>query len=577
MMMLEPWAEKKHPYIGMTMRVMYKELMSLGIIALIFTLIEVAVHPSKTVVIAFEYAHIFLFFLAVMNIVAVGATTYTSLRISRRWKKFQNLTTFKYEKDKNEYEALSAKQHSHHNVFWESFFWHGCNLKKLYRFNYLHDEMTFHDLRIQFLHYMDLPPVFNFSKYLRHVKSTIFVELVEIAWYSWLMVLSIFVVDCIRRIFYTSLTYDLAMLIALPWCNFIMCFVIYRKVKHVYWEMTKHPGLYFDEGSVLASELDLEEKGLPLRFSFASTSIPDDRESEERPSARALARYSREEVRVSNEKGRKEFVSNLYSAESPAPLWKGVEYRNHNANDASKLTRATQVAVESDQEHNEIPADSEETKASVRSSVSDKASADGRDNKMSLDGRAGSVVSEDASNVNKTIHEHAIEVKMARAEDTGYPRWLTFFIPRLKRKASSAEKLFWFGSANFFAWLCQMTLLFSVILVTLNITDLIFDPPRSAEPYFIVALASGMITFILVQIILAFTMKKYTIVLNAAHLVEDELSAVLIEESLNNALVEDYDDDDDSEDESVHSEEEKKARKRSRLYFLGFMRQRLRI
>mmetsp|Transcript_20020 Transcript_20020/g.80197 ORF Transcript_20020/g.80197 Transcript_20020/m.80197 type:complete len:257 (-) Transcript_20020:2715-3485(-) len=242
MMMLEPWAEKKHPYIGMTMRVMYKELMSLGIIALIFTLIEVAVHPSKTVVIAFEYAHIFLFFLAVMNIVAVGATTYTSLRISRRWKKFQNLTTFKYEKDKNEYEALSAKQHSHHNVFWESFFWHGCNLKKLYRFNYLHDEMTFHDLRIQFLHYMDLPPVFNFSKYLRHVKSTIFVELVEIAWYSWLMVLSIFVVDCIRRIFYTSLTYDLAMLIALPWCNFIMCFVIYRKVKHVYWEMTKHPG-----------------------------------------------------------------------------------------------------------------------------------------------------------------------------------------------------------------------------------------------------------------------------------------------------------------------------------------------
>lgn len=43
---------------------------------------------------------------------------------------------------------------------------------------------------------------------------------------------------------------------------------------------------------MLASELDLEEKGLPLRFSFASTSIPDDRESEERPSARALARYS---------------------------------------------------------------------------------------------------------------------------------------------------------------------------------------------------------------------------------------------------------------------------------------------
>lgn len=82
---IEPWAEKKHPYIGMTMRVLYKEFMTLGFISLIFTFIEIYVHPSIVVVHAFEFAHIFLFMLAIMNAVAVGATTFTSLRISSKW------------------------------------------------------------------------------------------------------------------------------------------------------------------------------------------------------------------------------------------------------------------------------------------------------------------------------------------------------------------------------------------------------------------------------------------------------------------------------------------------------------
>lgn len=70
----------------------------------------------------------------------------------------------KYEHDKTEYEGLIKIKRRYKNFFWKHFFWFGCNLARQMRFNYLHEEMNFHDLRIQFLHYMDLPKNFNFSK-----------------------------------------------------------------------------------------------------------------------------------------------------------------------------------------------------------------------------------------------------------------------------------------------------------------------------------------------------------------------------------------------------------------------------
>lgn len=167
-----------------------------------------------------------------------------------------------------------------------------------------------------------------------------------------------------------------------------------------------------------------------------------------------------------------------------------------------------------------------------------------------------------------------METKEARVQQTNYPYWLTLIIPRLKRKACPAEKLFWFGSSHFFAWISQMTLFSSVILMSLVLTAIIFEPPDENIPsYQIVMIVSVFLAGICIQFVIAFLMKKYTIVLVAAQLVDEELSTVLKEESLRNTLVDDFDD-----DSSVGRDDESSAAKSSRLrdrfFFLGFMRNR---
>lgn len=77
---------------------------------------------------------------------------------------------------------------------------------------------------------------------MRHIKSTLFVDLVEIKPSIWFFLLVVFAVDCIRRIFYTSPSYDYFVIIVCTYVDLVAVFIIYIKIRRIYWELTKNPG-----------------------------------------------------------------------------------------------------------------------------------------------------------------------------------------------------------------------------------------------------------------------------------------------------------------------------------------------
>lgn len=158
-----------------------------------------------------------------------------------------------------------------------------------------------------------------------------------------------------------------------------------------------------------------------------------------------------------------------------------------------------------------------------------------------------------------SIMVHAEELKEAKEStpEANYPAWITKIVPRLKRVASPAEKLFWFGSHKFYMWCVEWVLFFTTINLSAALAKLGFaikerSLKNSAEKnpstttaklvgtsvrvvsknvtqqddlrLLIVALLVGVFALVYVLFRVAGIMKKYIFVLNNANMLPEVMT-----------------------------------------------------
>lgn len=254
---IEKWVANRHIHLQAVLRDLYRELMVLGIVSFVFVMYELIKHPDSTTVASFEYAHLFIFLLAIVHTLVVLSTVSTSLSLSRKWKWMEQMELVKYLELKEEYRKLKDRIVSHESWWWQYIGWWVSTPRRLFRYRKLHEVMAFHDIRFQFLYYRDLPEDFNFSAYLRKIKALTFIELVETHWTLWVIFLTIVFADLLRRRFSEGRVVESWFAIGASGFLILCTVILAFKIRNVYWQLTRHPATYFNNitKDVLLQEL----------------------------------------------------------------------------------------------------------------------------------------------------------------------------------------------------------------------------------------------------------------------------------------------------------------------------------
>lgn len=282
---LEHWINHKHQHLQAVTRVLYRELMVLGLVSFIFILYETIAKPTGDTVLSFEFAHVFIFLLAIFYTIVLIVAMVTSLRLSKRWKEMEQVDLVRYLHLKEKYTQFRHRIHEHKGSYWQLFHWWFPNIKNLFRYWDLHELMAFHDIRFQVIYYRNLPEHFRFASFLRKIKSASFLELVETHWSLYAILLVLVLADILRRYLtrsdidtpvkaaakvvmraavdkkdlppYEPDNAESAFIIVSAVLLGIFCQVLSSKIRKIYWELTKHPRVYYNnvEPAVLTEEL----------------------------------------------------------------------------------------------------------------------------------------------------------------------------------------------------------------------------------------------------------------------------------------------------------------------------------
>jgi Mlo family len=246
---LERWIAQRHLHLQAVLRNLYRELMVLGLVSFVFIFYEAIAHPPETAVLSFEFAHVFIFLLALFHTGVVLASIAASLSLSRRWKHMEQMELLAYLDLKDEFARYRARIHASPFLLHRRLYWWFPRVQTLLRYWHLHEIMAFHDIRFQFLFYRALPEDFNFSAYLRKVKAVTFIDLVDAHWSLWLCFLVIVLIDVARRSVWEDPTFESAFVLAAAVSLIAAAALLNHKIRSVYWDLTRHPATYFDNVS----------------------------------------------------------------------------------------------------------------------------------------------------------------------------------------------------------------------------------------------------------------------------------------------------------------------------------------
>lgn len=261
---VEHWVQHKHHHLQGVVKVLYRELMILGAISFIFIIYELTAKPDKKTILSFEFAHIFIFLFAIFYTIVVMSTMYTSLSLSARWKQMERIDLMNYLQLKEQYNRLKERVHKHRSTAWRKFQWWFPDVGTLRRYWKLHELMAFHDIRFQFIFYRNLPEGFRFSSFLRRIKASTILHLVESHWSLYVILLGIVLADIVRRAATgqdekdkEDVAESVFMIVAAV-VLVILAQVLGMKIKSIFWELTKHPRVYYEgvDPDALAEELE---------------------------------------------------------------------------------------------------------------------------------------------------------------------------------------------------------------------------------------------------------------------------------------------------------------------------------
>lgn len=277
---VEHWVRSHHNHLVSVLRVLYRELMVLGLVSFSFVVYTLTAKPNDDTKLSFEFAHIFIFLLAIFYTFVVLCTMFISLSLSARWKKMERMDLVHYLSLKDKYSQIRATINHHQDTLWKALWWFP-NVRLLFRYLHMNEIMAFHDIRFQFIYFRNLPEDFRFSSFLRMIKSITFVDLVESHWSLWCIFLIVVLCDIFRRVVIvkepafgskfllrapadgpknvkfgeTESIFIICIAIALTICTQILAF----KIRYVYWRLTRHPRTYYEGVQAEAVEEELRK------------------------------------------------------------------------------------------------------------------------------------------------------------------------------------------------------------------------------------------------------------------------------------------------------------------------------
>lgn len=178
-------------------------------------------------------------------------------------------------------------------------------------------------------------------------------------------------------------------------------------------------------------------------------------------------------------------------------------------------------------------------------------SASGRRRRSSLDRRGArggrrahaedevdhedSAEEDNVAHVNTSIidrHQKALEA-VQQGPRRSYPKIVLIFFPRLGRRASPAEKLFWFGSHTLFLWLEEFLLFGSTLLTSVVVagygTAAFKGVQKGADGRDIAAIVVVLVAQAYVLFRVAQSLKLYVFVLNSSGLLDEERALAAID------------------------------------------------
>lgn len=129
-------------------------------------------------------------------------------------------------------------------------------------------------------------------------------------------------------------------------------------------------------------------------------------------------------------------------------------------------------------------------------------------------------------------HQKALEASQ-QGPRRHYPKLVLMFFPRLARRASPAEKLFWAGSHSLFLWLEEFVLFGSTLLTAVVVagysTAAFKGVQKGADARDIAAIVMSLVAQAYVLFRVAQSLKLYVFVLNSSGLLDEERALAAID------------------------------------------------
>mmetsp|Transcript_56266 Transcript_56266/g.138185 ORF Transcript_56266/g.138185 Transcript_56266/m.138185 type:complete len:678 (+) Transcript_56266:1235-3268(+) len=255
---LEKWAAERHMYLQTVLRIMYRELMMLGLVSFGFLTVEILWSDLEPdVVVSFEFAHALIFALAILYATTVVFSNYTSVRLSRQWKSAEALSL-------EQYLAVKTRYRTVHDLWMDPKTMPLRRWAAYWENRKLHAIINFHDLRFQFIFYRGLPENFNFTAYLRNVKATVYTHLVDIHWTLWALALVFEAFDLARRHIVDSVApslnprFDAGLICFFVVFDIAWATLLTRKIRVIHKTLAQNPATYYNDHMPLPSEADVE-------------------------------------------------------------------------------------------------------------------------------------------------------------------------------------------------------------------------------------------------------------------------------------------------------------------------------
>ncbi|PXF40443.1 hypothetical protein BWQ96_09848 [Gracilariopsis chorda] len=613
---IESWVRRRHPHLEPVMHMVYRELMVLGLVSILFLMYTQLAHPKPTAVHSFEFAHVFIFALAIFFVAAVMCALAASLRLSVYWKSIEHVALPHYRALKTEYTALRLRMHSRTSRVWRVVGWWLTDPRRLSRFRFLHETLAFHDLRFQIIFFRRLPDDFRFSAFLRRIKGIYFVDLVEPHYSLWILFLAAMLGDLVRRyasgdsvarlrtlsgtvrandagsakdagpvddIAFREDVVGSAMLIAFALALIVIVQVLALKIRLIYWHLTKNPRIYYAHvHAVATSPLDLSQQ-TPGSL-YPSTTLPGNNQN---PISLTRANPHDTTPILSHPTAMNAIRPNGDPAGSGQSLegqiWDDVE-RQPQAEasatgdkarpgvsfcDSTVVESAVTGSNASKREEKDLEAGAFRLSREwcADEVVMDREKLNGTGVHT---GVASSPETQEVSLQNELLKHKSLAVKsptlaknredveQAREiEVKKYPWIVTKLIPRLGRVASAAEKLFWFGSHHLFFWCVQFSLFFSTVAMSASTASVLLrlfnnDAVTSLD---IAALVVSVVCLLFVQLRVAFMLKKYVFVLVSASLLPEDIVKRTVRDLRHKRVIRVWDQSHTSEEEILEEEE----------------------